>query len=80
MTGSTDGVGRIVARPLADQGARVLVHGRDRHRGGEVLGQIRAAGQGSALFLPTDFSSLAEVRRLAELVRQSCYRLDIPRQ
>src|SRR5262249_1394849 len=30
VTGSTDGVARLVARRLADQGARVLIHGRDR--------------------------------------------------
>jgi len=29
ITGSTDGVGRLVARRLADQGARILIHGRD---------------------------------------------------
>ncbi len=77
VTGSTDGVGRLVARRLTDQGARVLVHGRDRRRGEQVLEQIRAAGHGSAVFLPADFSSLAEVRRLVEAVRQSCDRLDI---
>jgi NAD(P)-dependent dehydrogenase (short-subunit alcohol dehydrogenase family) len=32
ITGSTDGVGRLVARRLADQGAHILIHGRDRHR------------------------------------------------
>ncbi len=32
VTGSTDGVGRLVARQLADRGARVLIHGRDRTR------------------------------------------------
>jgi NAD(P)-dependent dehydrogenase (short-subunit alcohol dehydrogenase family) len=29
VTGSTDGVGRLVARKLGQSGARVLVHGRD---------------------------------------------------
>ena len=29
ITGSTDGVGRLVARKLGQAGARVLVHGRD---------------------------------------------------
>ena len=29
VTGSTDGVGRLVARKLGQAGARVLVHGRD---------------------------------------------------
>ena len=77
VTGSTDGVGRLVARRLADQGAYVLVHGRDRHRGEQALERIQASGRGSAVFLPADFSSLAEVRRLAEAVRQNCDRLDI---
>ena len=77
VTGSTDGVGRLVARRLAGAGARVLVHGRDRGRGEQVLEQISADGHGSALFLPADFSALAEVRRLADAVRQHCDRLDV---
>jgi NAD(P)-dependent dehydrogenase (short-subunit alcohol dehydrogenase family) len=77
VTGSTDGVGRLVARRLADQGARVLIHGRDHHRGKQVVDQIQAAGHGSAVFLPADLSSLAEVRRLADLVRQDCDRLNV---
>src|SRR2546430_12635225 len=77
VTGSTDGVGRLVARRLADQGARVLIHGRDGTRGKQLLNEIRAADRGSAAFLPADFSSIAEVRRLADTVRQECDRLDI---
>jgi NAD(P)-dependent dehydrogenase (short-subunit alcohol dehydrogenase family) len=77
VTGSTDGVGRLVARRLADQGARVLIHGRDRTRGEQLLSEIRVAKRGSAAFLPADFSSLAEVRRLAGTVRRECDRLDI---
>ena len=69
VTGSTDGVGRLVARRLAEQGARVLIHGRNSDRGKELLEQIRAA-RGSAVFVPADFSSLNEVRRLADVVRQ----------
>src|SRR5258708_18786153 len=70
ITGSTDGVGRLVARRLADQGAHILIHGRDRHRGKQVVDQIQEAGRGSAAFLPADFSSLAEVRRLADALGQ----------
>jgi len=76
VTGSTDGVGRLVARRLADQGARVLIHGRNSDRGKELLEQIRAA-RGSAVFVPADFSSLNEARRLADVVRQECDRLDL---
>jgi NAD(P)-dependent dehydrogenase (short-subunit alcohol dehydrogenase family) len=44
ITGSTDGVGRVVAKRLGEGGWRVLVHGRDRGRGAEVVAEIKAAG------------------------------------
>jgi NAD(P)-dependent dehydrogenase (short-subunit alcohol dehydrogenase family) len=77
VTGSTDGVGRLVARLLADRGARVVVHGRDRERGRIVVDRIATAGRGSAIFVQADLSSLAEVRRLAGAVREQCERLDL---
>ena len=76
VTGSTDGVGRVVAQRLAAAGARVLIHGRDADRGRRAVADISKAG-GSAEFLPADFGSLAEVRRLADTVRQRETRLDI---
>jgi len=77
ITGSTDGVGRVVARRLAESGARVLIHGRDRDRGQRLVDAIRASRHGDATFHRADFASLAEVRRLADEVRQGYERLDI---
>jgi NAD(P)-dependent dehydrogenase (short-subunit alcohol dehydrogenase family) len=76
ITGSTDGVGRVVAKTLGAHGARVLVHGRDRERGERVVAEIKAAG-GSAEFLGADLSALAEVRRLAGAVQRATDRLDL---
>ena len=76
ITGSTDGVGRMVATRLGEDGWRILVHGRDRTRGDEVVAEIKAAG-GSAEFLQADLSVLAEVRRLASAVQQTTKRLDL---
>jgi NAD(P)-dependent dehydrogenase (short-subunit alcohol dehydrogenase family) len=76
ITGSTDGVGRLVATRLAAGGYRVLVHGRDAVRGAEVVAEIEGAG-GAAEFLQADLGSLAEVRRLAAAVRQATDRLDL---
>jgi NAD(P)-dependent dehydrogenase (short-subunit alcohol dehydrogenase family) len=76
VTGSTDGVGRAVAQRLAEHGARILIHGRDPHRGKQVVHQIEVAGS-SAAFLLADFSSLAEVQRLADRIGQQCDRLDL---
>ena len=53
VTGSTDGVGRFVAQKLAEDGWRVLVHGRDRSRGERVVAEVRSKG-GAADLLPAD--------------------------
>ncbi len=76
ITGSTDGVGRLVARKLGQAGARVLVHGRNAERGARVVAEIEASG-GAAIFLAADLSSLDEVRRLAGAVQATVGRLDI---
>src|SRR4029450_12199104 len=76
ITGSTDGVGRVVAKRLGEAGVRVLVHGRNRERGERLVAEIKKAS-GTAEFLAVDLSALAEVRRLAEAVQQRTDRLDI---
>jgi NAD(P)-dependent dehydrogenase (short-subunit alcohol dehydrogenase family) len=76
ITGSTDGVGGVVAKRLGDAGWRVLVHGRDRGRGQRVVADIKDAG-GAAEFLAADLSSLAEVRRLADAVAKAVPRLEL---
>jgi NAD(P)-dependent dehydrogenase (short-subunit alcohol dehydrogenase family) len=76
VTGSTDGVGREVAQRLGREGWRLLVHGRDRERGKEVVAAIEKAG-GAAEFIAADLSALAEVRRLADTVQKTTRRLDL---
>ena len=76
VTGSTDGVGCLVARRLGNAGARVVVHGRDADRGAQVVADIERAG-GAATFLRADLASLAEVRDLAAAVQHATDRLDI---
>src|SRR5688572_2977926 len=73
VTGSTDGLGKEVARQLAALGASVIVHGRNSERGEEVVKAIRDAGKGNAaygeaVFQRADLASLAEVRSLASQV------------
>jgi 3-oxoacyl-[acyl-carrier protein] reductase len=43
VTGSTAGIGRETARLLADEGARVVVSGRDRTRVDQAAGEVGAA-------------------------------------
>ncbi len=70
ITGSTDGVGRVVAKRLGEVGWRVLVHGRDRGRGERVVAEIKDQG-GAAEFLAADLASLADVHRLADVVQKT---------
>ena len=76
VTGATDGVGRVVAKQLAEAGVNVLAHGRDRERGEGLVGEIRAAG-GTAEFLRADLASLAKVRGLAAAVDEKTDRLNL---
>jgi NAD(P)-dependent dehydrogenase (short-subunit alcohol dehydrogenase family) len=76
ITGSTDGVGRLVAQRLGAAGARILIHGRDRARGEAAVAQITRAGNSEAKFYGADLGDLAEVRKLAAAVRADQPRLD----
>jgi NAD(P)-dependent dehydrogenase (short-subunit alcohol dehydrogenase family) len=76
VTGSTDGLGRAVARSLGAAGFQVLIHGRDAQRGEALVREICAQG-GVARFHRADFASLGEVRSLADTVRQEHDRLHL---
>lgn len=69
VTGSTSGLGEVVARRLGAMGATVIVHGLDEQRGAAIAGEITAKGPGRATFYRGDLNSLAEVRKLAAQVR-----------
>ena len=44
VTGSSSGIGEAIARMLVQEGARVVVHGRNRERAEAVAAEIGAAG------------------------------------
>jgi NAD(P)-dependent dehydrogenase (short-subunit alcohol dehydrogenase family) len=77
VTGSTSGLGEVVARRLGRMGATVIVHGLDENRGRAIAAEITAAGPGRATFEPGDLSSLAQVRQLAARVRAGHPRLHL---
>ena len=77
VTGSTDGLGREVARRVAARGAHVIVHGRNAERGKAVVDEIAKGGTGSARFYAADFASLEEVRAFARTIERDYDRLHV---
>lgn len=77
ITGSTDGLGREVARRVAATGAHVIIHGRNRERGMALADEINRAGVGSARFYAADFASLDQVRDFAQQVALDYDQLDV---
>lgn len=78
VTGATDGLGRLTARDLAESGATVLLHGRDPERGEAAVREIHEeTGNDRLHYYLADFSSLEEVRRLADQIMSDQDRLDV---
>ena len=63
VTGSTKGIGRVIAATFAAEGAKVVVAGRSVPRGEGVAAAIREHG-GDAIFVPTDVSDEGQVEGL----------------
>jgi NAD(P)-dependent dehydrogenase (short-subunit alcohol dehydrogenase family) len=77
VTGTTDGLGRALAHRLAEQGATLILHGRDPDRLAGVADEIAARGVERPRTVLADLADLAQVRRLAGDVRAATGRLDV---
>jgi retinol dehydrogenase 12 len=71
ITGASSGIGAAAATELAKRGASVVLVGRNPRRTESVARRIGAEP------VSADFSSLAEVRRLADLVLDRHDRIDV---
>jgi NAD(P)-dependent dehydrogenase (short-subunit alcohol dehydrogenase family) len=78
VTGATDGLGRALATELAGRGATLLLHGRDAARLADTVEEIRARTQNEKLrTYRANFSSLDEVREVAERIERDQDRIDV---
>ncbi len=67
VTGSTDGLGKLVAQHLAIMGANILLHGRNKEKGTFVLQELSKLSHNSGLkYYNGDFASLDEVNELTD--------------
>ena len=76
ITGSTSGMGQGIAERFAGEGAAVVVNGRDKQRGNEVVGGIRDAG-GRATFVRADVSQFEGNQLLVNAAVEAFGGLDI---
>jgi NAD(P)-dependent dehydrogenase (short-subunit alcohol dehydrogenase family) len=76
ITGATSGIGRATALLFAEEGARLMLTGRNEVRGREVAEEISGKG-GKAIFLRSDVRVAADCRSAVEETLRAFGRLDI---
>lgn len=78
VTGASNGIGRELARGLAQRGATVLAVSRGSGAGAEVVEALRrTTGNDRVRFVPADLSSLGEVRAVAASIAADEPRIDL---
>jgi NAD(P)-dependent dehydrogenase (short-subunit alcohol dehydrogenase family) len=76
VAGGTSGIGRATALELAQRGAEVVVIGRDRAKGAEVVRALEQTPAGAGAFVEADLALIAETRRVARALTARLSRLD----
>ena len=78
VTGATGGLGEKLATDLAAAGAGVLLHGRSPEKAKAIIEKIAdTTGNPQLGYYNADFSSLEDVRRMAEDIRADQTRIDV---
>lgn len=76
VTGSTSGLGKATALLCAQEGAHVVVTGRNAERGEAVVNEIAKNG-GKAVFIPCDVTEERQIEELFNQTMQQFGKLDI---
>jgi len=76
ITGALTGIGRAAAVIFAQEGAQVVVSGRQEKQGQELVAQLEALGA-QAMFVRTDVRNEDDVRNLVDQTVKRFGRLDI---
>jgi 3-oxoacyl-[acyl-carrier protein] reductase len=76
VTGSSRGIGAAIAKRLAREGARVVVHGRDNQALSAVVGEIEQTG-GEAIHVTADVTKFTEIETMRGEVEREFGPIDI---
>jgi 2-hydroxycyclohexanecarboxyl-CoA dehydrogenase len=77
VTGATANIGRGIALAFAEEGAKVVVVGRDPEAGRRAVEEARARGAGDALWCAADVTVETEVRDMVAGVIDRFDRIDV---
>ncbi|MEL6441682.1 MAG: SDR family NAD(P)-dependent oxidoreductase [Cyanobacteria bacterium J06621_8] len=78
ITGSTDGIGKLVGIKLAEQGHEVYLHGRNREKLATVVSEIKEETKNEKIEgFVADFSDLDAVKQMAQEIKQDLSKLDV---
>jgi len=76
VTGSSRGIGAAIARLFAQEGARVVVHGRDTNAISSVQAQIESGG-GKAMCVAADVTKFDEIESMRHQIERTFGPIDI---
>ena len=76
VTGSSRDIGKAIALKLAENGADVVINGRNTEAGNKVVEQIKAMGRRS-IFEKADLYNFSEVKQMADNVIEKLGKIDI---
>lgn len=78
ITGSTDGIGLVTAKMLASTDHMLILHGRSQEKVDAAIGSVRALNDAVNIHgVVADFSSMAQVKTMAETVLAKYKHLDV---
>jgi len=78
ITGSTDGIGKLVAIKLAKEGHEVFLHGRDPAKLKTVIAALKAETKNENINgFVADFSDLNAVKQMADEIAQKLSKIDV---
>ncbi len=76
VTGGGQGIGRVICRMFASEGAKVIIADIDDEAGIENSNHINS-NNGKALFIKTDVAAEADVKTLFEMVSREFKKVDV---